>query len=140
LSLWPALAGMAAGLILVWVILVVGLYVIARKEDDQTSLRDLLRLVPDVVQLMRRLAADPTLPRGVRWRLGLLLAYLMSPIDLIPDFIPVIGYADDAAIVAVALRSVVRAAGAEAIERHWPGTQQGLSVIRRVGGMQPRRA
>jgi len=61
-----------------------------------------LRLLPDLVRLLRRLAADPTLPRGVRIRLGLLVVYLASPIDLIPDFVPVLGYADDALVVAIA--------------------------------------
>jgi uncharacterized membrane protein YkvA (DUF1232 family) len=60
----------------------------------------------------------------------LLLAYLLSPIDLIPDFVPVLGYADDIIIVAIALRSVTRRAGQDAVERHWPGTPQGLQVIR----------
>src|SRR4051794_9841232 len=70
-------------------------------------LRELLWLLPGVLRLLRRLAADGTLPRGVRVRLWLLLAYLALPIDLIADFIPVLGYADDA-VVALVLRSVVR--------------------------------
>jgi uncharacterized membrane protein YkvA (DUF1232 family) len=95
-------------------------------------MRDTLRLLPDLVRLFRRLAADPNLPRGVRIRLILLLAYLLSPLDLIPDFIPILGYADDVIIVAIALRSVTRRAGPEAIERHWPGTPQGLHAIRQL--------
>jgi uncharacterized membrane protein YkvA (DUF1232 family) len=54
------------------------------------------------------------------------------PIDLVPDFVPVVGYADDALLVAWALRSVVRTAGPEALERHWPGTPEGLDVVRRL--------
>jgi uncharacterized membrane protein YkvA (DUF1232 family) len=136
-SAWSVAGSVAAGLVLVWVALVVVLYALARKEDNPAGLRDLLRLVPDVVRLLRRLAADPSLPRGVRVRLVLLLVYLVLPIDLIPDFIPVVGYADDAVVVALALRSVVRAAGAGAIERHWPGTPQGLDAIMRLAGVQP---
>jgi uncharacterized membrane protein YkvA (DUF1232 family) len=64
--------------------------------------------------------------------LWLLLGYLALPIDLVPDFIPVIGYADDAVIVVLALRSVTRRAGPEALERHWPGTPEGLAAIRRL--------
>jgi uncharacterized membrane protein YkvA (DUF1232 family) len=75
---------------------------------------------------------DPTLPRGVRWRLSALLVYLLLPIDLVPDFIPVVGCADDAVVVALALRAVVRVAGVEALERHWPGNEQGLLVVRRL--------
>jgi uncharacterized membrane protein YkvA (DUF1232 family) len=138
-SLWQIVAGAAAGLVVVWVALVIALYSVARKEEDPARLRDLLRLVPDVVRLLRRLSADPELPRGVRWRLVLLLVYLVLPIDLVPDFIPVVGYADDAVIVAIALRSVVRAAGVEAIERHWPGTPQGLSAVTRLAGVQSKR-
>lgn len=72
------------------------------------------------------------MPRGVRVRLWLLLLYLASPIDLIPDFIPVLGYADDAIIVAATLRSVGRHAGPDAISRHWPGTPDGLVALRRL--------
>jgi SAM-dependent methyltransferase len=60
----------------------------------------------------------------------------VSGIDLVPDFIPVAGYADDVLVVAWVLRSVVRAAGAEAIDRHWPGTPQGLGVVRRLAGVR----
>jgi len=73
-------------------------------------LREALRLLPDVLRLIRRLVADKTLPRGIRIRLALLLAYLAIPVDLIPDFVPVLGYADDAIIVTAVLRSVVRRA------------------------------
>jgi uncharacterized membrane protein YkvA (DUF1232 family) len=71
----------------------------------------------------------------VRWRLWLLLGYLAMPIDLVPDFIPVLGYADDAIVIALVLRSVVRHAGAEALERHWPGTPEGLSAVLRLAGV-----
>jgi uncharacterized membrane protein YkvA (DUF1232 family) len=91
--------------------------------------------VPDVVRLVRRLAADRSLPRAVRVRLWLLLGYLLSPVDLVPDFLPVIGYADDVVVVAWALRSLVRRAGAGAVERHWPGSAAGLDVVRRLAGM-----
>ena len=91
-----------------------------------------------MVRLVRRLAADRSLPRGVRIRLWALLVYLLSPIDLVPDFVPVLGYADDVVVVAVALRSVVRRAGAEALDRHWPGQPAGLDVVRRLAGVSPR--
>src|SRR6185437_8075747 len=98
-------------------------------------IRDALRLLPDLVRLLRRLAGARTLPRGVRIRLWLLLAYLAMPFDLVPDFIPVIGYADDAVIVAFALRSVTRRAGHAALDRHWPGTPDGLAAVRRLAGL-----
>jgi uncharacterized membrane protein YkvA (DUF1232 family) len=98
-------------------------------------LREALRLLPDVLRLVRRLAADPDLPRGVRIRLGLLLVYLAFPIDLIPDFIPILGYADDAIIVTAVLRSVVRRAGLAAVRRQWPGTDDGFTALCRLTGL-----
>lgn len=133
-DVWVVLVSIAAGLLLIWVVLVVALALAARREGDRVTLRDAARLLPDVARLVRRLAADTTLPRGVRVRLWLLLGYLVLPIDLIPDVIPVIGWADDAIVIALVLRSVVRTAGVEALERHWPGTPDGLAVVRRLAG------
>jgi uncharacterized membrane protein YkvA (DUF1232 family) len=132
---WVLLLEVLAGLALLWLVLVVALYVAGRRAGSPVQLREALRLLPDVLRLVRRLAADPSLPRGLRWRLGLLLAYLAMPIDLVPDVIPVAGYADDVLLVAWVLRSVVRTAGPEALERHWPGTPQGLDVVRRLAGV-----
>jgi uncharacterized membrane protein YkvA (DUF1232 family) len=98
-------------------------------------LTEALRLLPDVLRLIRRLAADPDLLRGVRIRLGALLVYLASPIDLIPDFIPVLGYADDAIIVIAVLRSVTRRAGIDAVRAHWPGTDDGFTALARLTGL-----
>ncbi|MDI6104781.1 YkvA family protein [Actinoplanes sp. NEAU-A12] len=97
----------------------------------------MLRLLPDLLRLLERLAGDAGLPRGVRVRLWLLLAYLAVPIDLIPDFIPVIGYADDAIIVALALRSVARRAGPQALHRHRPGSPAGLAAVLGAAGIRP---
>ena len=132
-SWWDLLLGVAAALLLAWIALVIVL-VIGRPRGGM--LREALRLLPDVIRLLHRLAADPTLPRGVRIRLGLLLAYLASPIDLIPDFIPVLGYADDAIIVSVVLRGVVRRAGIDAVRAHWPGSDDGFAAVARLTGMQ----
>lgn len=101
-----------------------------------TSLGEALRLLPDTLRLLKNLAADRRVPAGARVRLWLLFAYLAVPFDLIPDFIPVIGYADDAIIAVLVLRSVVRRAGAEAIRRHWPGTADGLAALSRAAGLK----
>lgn len=133
--IWRVLAGVAAGLVLAYAVTLLLLWRYARAHSDTVRLRDALRLLPDVVRLVRRLAADPTLPRGVRVRLVLLLAYLASPVDLVPDVVPLIGYADDAVVVALVLRSVVRRAGGDVVRRHWPGTDDGLAVVLRLAGL-----
>ncbi|MGI8614396.1 MAG: DUF1232 domain-containing protein [Nocardioidaceae bacterium] len=124
----------AAALGLAYAVLLL-LLVVAR--PDGTSIRETLRLLPDVVRLVRRLAGDATLPRGVRLRLWLLLLYLASPIDVVPDFVPVLGYADDVVVVVLTLRGVIRRAGPEALQRHWPGTADGLATLHRVLGLRP---
>jgi uncharacterized membrane protein YkvA (DUF1232 family) len=78
---------------------------------------------------MKRLLADKRVPRRAKVPIVLLIPYLASPIDLIPDFIPVLGQLDDAVIVALVLRRVVRVAGREVVEDLWPGSPRGLKVI-----------
>ncbi|MCA2226162.1 YkvA family protein [Nonomuraea aurantiaca] len=132
---WDLLIGVAVALLVTWLALIAALAVFRPRGG---LLREALRLLPDVLRLVRRLAADRELPRGVRVRLGLLLAYLAMPLDLVPDFIPVLGYADDAIIVTAVLRSVVRRAGLEAVRRHWPGTEDGFTVLCRLTGLAER--
>ena len=127
--IWRTLIGLGIALAVTWLVLVVYL-VLARPKGS--LIQEALRLLPDTLRLLRRLATDRALPRGVRVRLWLLFGYLAMPIDLIPDFIPVIGYADDIIIVAATLRAVVRRAGLDAIRRHWPGTADGLATLQRV--------
>jgi uncharacterized membrane protein YkvA (DUF1232 family) len=128
-SWWLIPLSVAGGLLVLWLVLVCTLW-FARPDD--TNVREALRLLPDIVRLLKRLAADPNLPRRVRVRLALLITYLTLPIDLVPDVIPILGYADDAIIVALVLRSVARTAGVEALARHWPGTPDGLDALRRL--------
>jgi uncharacterized membrane protein YkvA (DUF1232 family) len=101
-------------------------------KPTTSTLREATRIVPDTVRLVHRLARDKKLHRGVRVRLWLLLGYLASPIDLVPDFIPVVGYADDAIITSLVLRSVIKRAGVEEVRAHWPGTPDGLAALLRV--------
>jgi uncharacterized membrane protein YkvA (DUF1232 family) len=129
---WPTLISIAASLLLAWLALLVGLLV---ARPGKAQLKEALRLLPDLLRLLRRLAADRSLPRGVRIRLGLLLAYLAMPFDLIPDFIPVLGYADDAIIATAVLRSTVRRAGLDAVRRHWPGSDDGFAALSRLTGL-----
>ncbi|MDQ0867755.1 uncharacterized membrane protein YkvA (DUF1232 family) [Arthrobacter sp. V1I9] len=136
---WEAVVGILAGLLLAYALLLLLLWWYARRHPETVTMKDALRLLPDLLRLIRRLAADRTVAVGVRVRLVLLLAYLLSPIDLVPDFIPVIGYADDAVIVALVLRSVLNRAGPGALERHWPGSQPGLDIILKAAAPVRRR-
>ena len=126
------LLAIAGGLVLLWIAMIVALAVVGPRGP---LLKEALRVLPDLLRLLRRLAADPDLPRGVRIRLVLLFAYLALPFDLVPDFIPVLGYADDAIVVALVLRSVVRRAGIDAVRSHWPGSGDGFAVLCRLTGL-----
>jgi uncharacterized membrane protein YkvA (DUF1232 family) len=132
---WEAIAAVVGGLLLVYAVLLLLLWAYARRHPETVSMKDALRLLPDLLRLLRRLLADRTLAVGLRIRLALLLAYLLSPIDLVPDFVPVIGYADDVIIVALVLRSVIARAGADTLQRHWPGTPEGLLLVLRLAGL-----
>lgn len=123
------LISVAATLLAAWLLLVTALIVGRAKGVPAT---EGLRVLPDVLRLLRRLAADPALPRPVRARAWIALAWLLSPIDLIPEFLPVIGPADDIIVVTILLRSMIRRAGPEAVQRHWSGTPQGLAVLARL--------
>jgi uncharacterized membrane protein YkvA (DUF1232 family) len=131
-TVWLTLLAIVAGILLLWAALVAALWL---TRPDEIRLREVLRLLPDLLRLLRRLAADPSLPRGVRVRIWLLLGYLALPIDLVPDFIPVIGYADDAVIVMLTLRSVARAAGLTGLRAHWPGTDDGFAALVSLAGL-----
>lgn len=132
---WETLAGVVGGVLAVYAVLLLLLWAYARRHPETVTMKDALRLLPDLLRLIRRLLADRSVAVGVRVRLALLLVYLASPIDLVPDFIPVIGYADDVVIVALVLRSVISRAGDDAVRRHWPGTPEGLAVILRLAGL-----
>lgn len=132
---WEAVAGAVGGLLLVYIVLLLLLWGYARRHPETVTMKDAFRLLPDLLRLLRRLLADKTLGAGVRIRLALLLAYLLSPVDLVPDFVPVIGYADDVIIVALVLRAVIARAGEEALSRNWPGTPDGLQLILRLAGL-----
>ncbi len=85
--------------------------------------------MPDCLVLLRRLLQDERVPRRAKWPLLLLIPYLASPIDLIPDFIPVLGQLDDAAFVALALRRVIRLTGPDVVTELWPGSERGRRFV-----------
>jgi uncharacterized membrane protein YkvA (DUF1232 family) len=107
--------------------------VVAAAAVAATSrLRELAAFVPDCAVLFRRLLRDPRVPRRAKVALWLLIPYLLSPIDLIPDFVPVIGHMDDAVLAAAALGYIVRRAGRPVVEEHWPGSERGLRLVLRL--------
>lgn len=123
------LLGLVVAVLALWAVLFVGLLVV-RRRTGRGSLRGAVRLLPDVLRLVKRLAGDRTLSRRVRALVAVLLAYLAMPFDIVPDVIPVLGWADDVIVVVLVLRAVVRSAGPDVVRRHWPGTEDGLRVLR----------
>jgi uncharacterized membrane protein YkvA (DUF1232 family) len=94
--------------------------------------RALAGFVPDCVVLVRRLMRDPRVPRRRKLVLALVAVYLLVPIDLVPDFIPVAGQFDDAIVVAFALRGLARGAGVALLREHWPGPDRSLALVCRA--------
>lgn len=119
----------SAALVLSWLALIVAL---AIRRPKGSLLKEALRLLPDLLRLLKRLTTDRTLPTGGRVRVALLFICLAIPIDLIPDFIPVLGYADDAIIVVLVLRSVCRRLSPEELRAAWPGTDDGFVALLRL--------
>ena len=103
-----------------------------------TEASALARFVPDCVVLVRRLLGDPRVPVESKVLLGLLVVYLVSPIDLIPDFIPVAGQLDDAILLALALRHLVHRAGTSVVAQHWPGPAETLNAVLLLSGARVR--
>jgi uncharacterized membrane protein YkvA (DUF1232 family) len=132
-SLWYWLLASAGATLAVYVIFVTVLIIVGRKD----TARAVARFVPDCIVLFRRLLADPRVPRRKKLVLAALIPYLALPFDLVPDFIPVAGYLDDAVIVAFVLRHVLRGSDRELIERHWPGPRETLSLILWLAGYDP---
>jgi uncharacterized membrane protein YkvA (DUF1232 family) len=119
--------GIVAG---VWVVSIVALLVIGRR----TAARQLATLLPNLVRLFRALLRDSRVPTGTKILLGLAIAWFVWPIDLVPEFIPVLGPLDDAVVAALVLRHVLRKAGRDVIAEHWSGDQATLDVLLRVAG------
>src|SRR3954471_9932461 len=101
--------------------------VLAGRRGDA---RALATFIPDCIVLVKRLLGDPRVPRRRKLLLAALAAYLASPIDLVPDFVPIAGQLDDAIVVALVLRAIVRAGGDDLLREHWPGPERSLDVIR----------
>lgn len=96
---------------------------------------DAALMVPNIIKLIGRLILDPRVPRRSKVTLGMAAAYVLSPIDLIPDVIPVIGWADDVLILMFAVDALIERAGSEIVEEHWDGPGDLLGLVREVVGL-----
>jgi len=121
----------AVGLVAAWVALLVVLYLI-RPRDVRA--REVVGAIPDVLRLVRDLLADRTTPRPVRVALAVLLVWLVNPIDLVPEFIPVLGPLDDVVVTIVVLRYVRRRLGSDELRRRWRGSDDGYRVLQALTG------
>jgi uncharacterized membrane protein YkvA (DUF1232 family) len=125
------LPGVVVGLVAAWAALIAALWFL-RPRDVAVS--ELVAFVPDLVRLVRDLLADPSVEGKVRVALVGLLVWLLSPIDLIPEFIPILGPLDDVVVAVLVLRYVRRRMGAEALLARWPGTEAGSRLLLRLVG------
>ena len=118
-------AGVTAAIYLAFI---VWLLLAGRRGDA----RALAGFIPDCVVLFRRLLADDRVPRRNKLFLAAMIGYLAMPFDLVPDFIPVAGQLDDAIIVALVLRTVLRAGGPDLLREHWPGPTTSPNALLRL--------
>jgi uncharacterized membrane protein YkvA (DUF1232 family) len=105
----------------------------------RTAAREVALLLPNLVLLFKDLARDPRVPRGSKWLLLFGAAWVASPIDLIPEFIPFLGPLDDAVVAALILRHLARKAGREVVEEHWRGQPATIQRLLRAIESSPRR-
>jgi uncharacterized membrane protein YkvA (DUF1232 family) len=121
------LVGPGVGIAL-WAAVVVVLVIAGRR----TAAKELAVLVPNLLRLLRDLFRDPRVPRSSKVWLGLAIAWVAPPIDLVPEFIPVLGPLDDAVVAALVLRQVLRRAGREVVAEHWRGDPEALERLVRL--------
>ena len=124
-------AGVAVALVAVWVLLLL-LFWLLRPKD--VPVREVVRVIPDVLRLLKALVTDGSVPLDARIVLVGLIAWILSPIDLIPEFIPGLGPLDDVIVAIVALRYVRRRIGIDGIRARWAGSDDGLRLLVRVIG------
>jgi uncharacterized membrane protein YkvA (DUF1232 family) len=113
----------------VWIVAIAGLAMAGRRS----AARALATLLPNLVVLFRGLLGDPRVSRGSKALVWFAVVWVVSPIDLIPEFIPIAGPLDDAIVAALVLRHVLRRSGAEVVAEHWRGDQATLNLILGVG-------
>ena len=125
---WVAAIALAVALVLVfWIVLI-----LLAKRLPPGPIRDLIAFLPACVTLIRNLRHDPEVPRRAKLAMGLAALWVLSPIDLIPEFLPVIGPLDDIVVVALALRYAARQVPVEVLVAAWP--EDDASLLLRVVG------
>ena len=100
-----------------------------RVDGLRAFAREVGLAVPNLAKLLGRLAVDDRVPAGSKRLAGFVAAYLVSPIDLIPDFVPLLGSADDVLVAAYTLNHLINTAGESVVREHWDGSDQSLDVI-----------
>jgi uncharacterized membrane protein YkvA (DUF1232 family) len=125
------LLGIIIAFIVLWLVLL-GVFWALRPKG--VSVREILGLVPDVIRLLRSVIGDRSAPLDVRLVLVGLMAWILSPIDLIPEFIPVLGPLDDVVVAVVAMRYVRRRVGVKDLRARWTGSDAGFVLLLRVIG------
>jgi uncharacterized membrane protein YkvA (DUF1232 family) len=128
---WTPIIAIAAGVVGLWAVFLV---VFLAFRPRGVSVRQVVDLIPDLVRLLRSLVTDRSVPIDVRLVLLGLIAWILSPIDLIPEFIPVLGPIDDVLVAVVALRYVRRRLGTDAVRARWTGSPEGFELLQRVMG------
>jgi uncharacterized membrane protein YkvA (DUF1232 family) len=123
--------GIIIALFVLWALVLLLFWVLRPKG---VPVRELVRLIPDVLRLLRSIIGDRSAPLDVRLVLVGLVAWILSPIDLIPEFIPVLGPLDDVVVAVVAMRYVRRRVGVDDLNRRWSGTADGFALLLRVIG------
>lgn len=106
-----------------------------RSVQTRTLVADAAMMLPNLLKLIGRLVLDPRVPRRAKITLALAGAYAVSPIDLIPEMIPVVGWADDVLIVMFAIDALIDRAGPEIVSQHWDGPGDLLEMVRDVVGV-----
>jgi uncharacterized membrane protein YkvA (DUF1232 family) len=124
--------GLVVTFALLWVVTIIAAAVIRPRG---VSWKDTALLAPDVVVLLERLARDHRLPRRRRACVWALIAWMISPIDLMPDVIPVIGSADDVVLMYLVIRHLARTQGGAIFKEHWPGDAAALDLLMRLVGV-----
>jgi uncharacterized membrane protein YkvA (DUF1232 family) len=101
-----------------------------RPETARDTLRELALFLPNFLILLKRLVGDPRVPRKSKLILGATIVYLVSPIDVVPDFLPGVGQLDDVIVALLALHSILNRVDGEVVVEHWPGNENVIRMVR----------